>query len=451
MLDTTGESTYRALRHDIIHGRQPPRGRLRLDMLRKTYGASVTTLRETLNRLSGEGLVVAEGQRGFSVAPVTQTEFSDLASLRDLLEGHALRQAFARGDLEWEGRVVGAHHKLDVVEREMLAGNRSRSEQWKRYDKEFHHTLISACNSVEVLAAHSGVFDRYLRYQIVAVIFRGEAAALEHRALLDCALNRDADRATKILSRHITACVEHTLQAGTLDTDAPRPVADPDDDTVAATIWRQLRGDILSGRLAPGMKLRLEQLRTSSGVSVSTLREVLNRLATEDLVLAEGQRGFEVAPVSSENLRELAGLRLLLETRALEDSFRNGDLDWEARILAAWHKLARVETQMEAGERHETQLWKRLDWEFHQALISACGSGVLMHLHGAVFDRYLRYQMIALSFRGNVAAHEHRSLLDAAMARDAPAARAILESHLIGGVEHALSRKTVTENPVCHS
>lgn len=449
MLDTTGESTYRALRNDIVHGRQPPRGRLRLDMLRKTYGASVTTLRETLNRLSGEGLVVSEGQRGFSVAPVTQAEFSDLASLRDLLEGHALRQSFARGDLEWEGRVVGAHHKLDVVEREMLAGNRARSEQWKRYDKEFHQALISACNSTELLAAHSGVFDRYLRYQIIAVIFRGEAAALEHRALQDCALSRDADRATKILTGHITACVDHTLQAGTLDPDPPRPVAREDDDTVAATIWRQLRGDILSGRLAPEMKLRLEQLRTSSGVSVSTLREVLNRLATEGLVLAEGQRGFEVAPVSSENLRELAGLRLLLETRALEDSFRNGNLDWEARILAAWHKLARVEAQMEAGDRRETQLWKRLDWEFHQALISACGSGVLMRLHGAVFDRYLRYQMIALSFRGKVASGEHRGLLDAAMARDAPAACAILAAHLDGGVDHALAGKHFASATKC--
>ncbi|HMO08783.1 MAG TPA: GntR family transcriptional regulator [Paracoccaceae bacterium] len=200
-----------------------------------------------------------------------------------------------------------------------------------------------------------------------------------------------------------------------------------------------MRGDILSGALVPGRKLKLDGLREGYGASVSTLREVLNRLATEGLVIAEGQRGFEVAPVSSANLRELAGLRLLLEEHALADSFRNGDLDWEAHVLAAWHKLAAMERQMERGDTSAAGLWKRRDWEFHQALISACGSGALMHLHGGVFDKYLRYQQIALSFRGAIAAAEHRALLDAALDRDAEAACAVLRRHLLGGVEHALA------------
>lgn len=444
LLDTTGASTYRALRADIIAGREPPRARLRLDRLRQSYGASVTTLRECLNRLAGEGFVLAEGQRGFAVAPVTQDEFRELASLRDVLEGHALRQSFALGDLEWEGRIVGAHHKLEKIEREMLAGNRSRSELWKRYDKEFHHALISACASEELLAAHGGVFDRYLRYQIVAVIFRGEAAAEEHRALLQAALNRDAETAAAILTRHITACVEHTLAAGTLDTGPATPADLTEEDTVAATVFRQLRHDVLSGRLAPGLKLRLESLRTTCGASVSTLREVLNRLATEGLIIAEGQRGFEVAPVSAANLKDLANLRHLLESRALADSFRNGDVEWESRVLAAWHKLSTMETRIETGDRSQIDTWKRYDLEFHQALISACGSASLKGLHSAVLNRYLRYQMIALSFRNAISAREHRALLDAAMSRDATAAGAILQEHLTGGVHHALESGAIS-------
>jgi DNA-binding GntR family transcriptional regulator len=438
MIESSGEDIYRQIRRDVIHGTLAPRARLRLDTLREGYGTSISTLREVLNRLAGEHLVVADGQRGFAVAPVTQTEFRDLALLRELLEVHALRRSFRLGDLEWEGEVVGAWHKLDRIEQRMLVGDRSQPEGWKRYDKEFHNRLISACASDELLAAHASVFDRYLRYQMVAVIFRGAQAAREHRALLDSALTRDTDRAAQVLSSHIAACVEHTAAGGLLAQAENSAESVPPADTVAASVWRRVRGDILLGTLVPGRKLKLDALRDAYGASVSTLREVLTRLASEALVVAEGQRGFEVAPVSTRNLRDLAELRLLVEGQALADSFRHGDVEWEARVVAAYHKLAVMERRMEQGDPLALTDWKRHDWEFHQALISACGSRVLMQLHGGIFDKYLRYQMIALSFRGAIAASEHKALLDAALARDAAGARGILAKHLTGGVEHAL-------------
>ena len=98
---------------------------------------------------------------------------------------------------------------------------------------------------------------------------------------------------------------------------------------------------------------------------------------------------------------------------------------------------------MKEGDRSQTELWKRYDWEFHQALISACGSSVLMETHAAVFDKYLRYQMIALSFRGDIAAKEHRALLDCALERNASRAQELLELHVRGGVEHALATGTI--------
>src|SRR5438067_3361861 len=89
-------------------------------------------------------------------------------------------------------------------------------------------------------------------------------------------------------------------------------------ETVSDDGYRRIRTDIVFGRLRPGQKLRLEGLKEDYGVSVSTLREILNRLAAEGFVLAEGRRGFEVAPISVENLRELAELRLLLEQHAMQ-------------------------------------------------------------------------------------------------------------------------------------
>ena len=216
MATSIADRAYDHIRGDIVFGRLAPGLRLRLDRLAETYGASVSTLREILSRLSSEGLVIAEGQRGFRVAPVSPAGFEDVAAMRLLLETYALPLSFAAGDLEWESRVVAAHHKLAHMEKRIMAGGRDEPELWKRYDREFHQALIEACGSQTLLDLYGGVFDQYLRYQMVAVVFRGEIAAEEHRMLLDCALSRDAGRACEVLDRHVNGCVAFTLDSGAL-------------------------------------------------------------------------------------------------------------------------------------------------------------------------------------------------------------------------------------------
>jgi DNA-binding GntR family transcriptional regulator len=208
---TAGDSAYGRIRADILFGRIAPGQKLRLEALREVYGVGIGTLREILSRLAAEGLVLAEGQRGFEVPPVSAAELRELAELRLLLERHAMAQSFAAGDVEWEGRVVAAHHKLEVVERRMIQGRREEAPAWKRYDIEFHQALISACGSRALMQAHANVFDRYLRYLMVAACFRGDLAANEHRRLRDCALARDAEGASEVLRRHIEDCVSHLV------------------------------------------------------------------------------------------------------------------------------------------------------------------------------------------------------------------------------------------------
>ncbi len=215
--------------------------------------------------------------------------------------------------------------------------------------------------------------------------------------------------------------------------------------SIADSTYDRIKRDIIFGRLAPGEKLKLERLRDRYGTSVSTLREILNRLAAEGFVVAEGQRGFEVAPVSAENLRELSALRQLLKGYALELSFKAGDVDWEGRVLAAHHKLHQMERRMMSDDRSITELWKRYDWEFHQALISACGSRVIMDTHATIFDKYLRYQMLSLTHRGKIAADEHLRLRDAALSHDAAKAREILRVHISAGVEHSLAAEALKD------
>lgn len=210
-------------------------------------------------------------------------------------------------------------------------------------------------------------------------------------------------------------------------------------DSAVERAYGRIRADILRGRLAPGQKLKLDGLREGYGVGVGTLRETLSRLVVERLVVAEGQRGFEVARFSAADLHELAELRLLLEGHALAHAFAAGDVEWEARVVAAHHKLGQMEERLRAGDGAALEAWRGFDAQFHRVLVSACGSRTLMATHAAIFDRYSRYQNLALGFRGDVAVVEHRALLDCALRRDAVAARDILAAHIRGGVTHALA------------
>ncbi len=215
--ESIGKTAYRQIREDIIVGRLAPGQKLKLDRLKEGYGTSVSTLRELLSRLSSEGLIVAEAQRGFEVSPISAADLKEVAAMRELLECHAMEQSFAAGDLEWEGRVVSTHHKLSLVEKQLIAGNKSETDVWKRYDWEFHRALISACGSSALLETHAAVYDKYLRYQMIAFVFRGEIAAQEHRKLLELALERDSRAARKVLAIHIETCIEHTLANGILE------------------------------------------------------------------------------------------------------------------------------------------------------------------------------------------------------------------------------------------
>ncbi len=208
--------------------------------------------------------------------------------------------------------------------------------------------------------------------------------------------------------------------------------------TIGDLTYQRLRGDIVACILPPGQKLRLEGLRERYGAGVSTLREILNRLASEDPVVAEGQKGFSVAPATADDLREIADLRLLLESHAMRQSFDNGNLDWEGRVVSAHYKLASTEKLLLAGQSRQTADWVRYDFEFHNALISACGSKALLDLHAAIFDRFLRYHMLAASFRGAGVVDDHRTLFNFALARDVDGALAMLASHVNRGVEHVL-------------
>lgn len=212
--ETIGEIAYRHIRQHIVNGQLKPGEKLKLNNLKQVYGASVTTLREILNRLAVEELVSAEGQRGFRVADVCDAELRDLADIRILMETHALRQSIELGNLDWEARVVAAHYKLSSLENVLMNNQADAVEQWVESDWGFHYATISACNLPVLARMHASVFDRFARYHMIALDFRGRPAADEHTKLRDLVIQRKADAAVEMLSRHIRSGVEHIVSSG---------------------------------------------------------------------------------------------------------------------------------------------------------------------------------------------------------------------------------------------
>ena len=95
---TLAETAYRKLRNDIIEGVHRPGTKLRVEHLKSDYDVGAGTLREALQLLLNDGLVVAQGHRGFTVAPMSAEDFQDITRTRVMIETEALRQAIALGD-----------------------------------------------------------------------------------------------------------------------------------------------------------------------------------------------------------------------------------------------------------------------------------------------------------------------------------------------------------------
>lgn len=210
--------------------------------------------------------------------------------------------------------------------------------------------------------------------------------------------------------------------------------------TQGSLIYKKIKRDIIFGELKPGEKLKLNTLKQRYNTSLPTLRETLNRLSSEEFVIAPENRGFFVAPVSKEDLTEIANLRVLLECHALEMSIENGDTEWEGNLVSAHYKLQLLEKRMISGDISEKETWKRYDWEFHLALIQACKSKNLLSLHSTLFDKYLRYQLLVLTHRGKQAEEEHRAMFEAALARDSSIAKELLKIHILNGLSHTITR-----------
>ena len=222
-------AVYAGIRADILAGRYAPGAKLSPRTIATEYNVSLSVVREALTRLTEQDLVVAAPQLGFSVVELDIDEVRDISRLRILIEGAGLREAIEHADVEYEARVVASHHRLSRTPYITGHVGESVTDEWVRAHAEYHSALLSACPSprlrdlaaslretAELYRRWSGSFDVHQQPRDVPA---------EHRGLMEAALDRDADRAVDLLTKHINktaALLESYVESG-----GPHDLAEP--------------------------------------------------------------------------------------------------------------------------------------------------------------------------------------------------------------------------------
>lgn len=213
MTSTLATTIGERLRAEIVTGRKGPGVKLLLHEIRAEFNASLSPIREALSRLASEGLVTAEDQRGYRVAPVSRANLGEILELRVLLECRALRASIERGDDAWEAELLAAHHRLSKYE----SGERRMSEleEWEGRHRFFHHRLIAACGSPVQLHFCKTLHDMNDRYRrlFLATHEPDRDVPGEHRAIAQAAIARDAEGACRLLQAHIERTVQNILRS----------------------------------------------------------------------------------------------------------------------------------------------------------------------------------------------------------------------------------------------
>lgn len=190
-------------------------------------------------------------------------------------------------------------------------------------------------------------------------------------------------------------------------------------------VFQELRSLIIRADIAPGERLKVESLKVLLNTGASPIREALSLLTSDQLVERIDQRGFRAAPAGEAHFREILMLRCQLEGIALRASIAAGNNEWEERAVLGHHRLAKV-------SRNDIDHWETLHKEFHRALLTACGSPILLRFCDQLYDLNIRYRFLAGKsgrYGNRDVVQEHADILQAVLDRDADSAVEKLTTH----------------------
>lgn len=198
--ETISSRVLADLRGAILRSELAPGAKINLDHLRVRFDTSISPLREALARLTADGLVLFEDQRGFRVAPVSGAELDDILTMRMTLEVAALRDAIRHGGMDWESNIIRAQHRLSRT------SPASEPAQWLGAHDAFHHALVAGTPRLLQLRTCVMLMDLSRRYRsLTGLVGDGESGPDGHESLAKATLGRDTDDAADRLFRHLEA------------------------------------------------------------------------------------------------------------------------------------------------------------------------------------------------------------------------------------------------------
>jgi len=215
-------------------------------------------------------------------------------------------------------------------------------------------------------------------------------------------------------------------------------VVSPDDPahspSKAAAYW--LRRDIVRGVFEPMERLKVEPLVQFYGVGHSPVREAILLLSSSGLVVHEHQKGYRVAPVSLADYDDVLAVYQRLYKLALTMAIDLGDEAWEERVVVQLHRSVKVAKVLPGGDAQGLERWQRAYSDYHAALLSGCGSPLMLQLLGDTGSRLERYVHLFAdleSDRERDTHAEHRQIVEAVVTRDRDGALALIDRYFATG------------------
>ena len=209
--------------------------------------------------------------------------------------------------------------------------------------------------------------------------------------------------------------------------------------TMRAQAYDAFTRHLLDRRLVAGQFVTQRDLAELVGFPLGAIREMIPRLEAEGLVRALAQRGLQIIGADPRLIHEAFSLRDLLEREALLHYVRTAP---DAAIAAQVAALEEMEAAVRGGGAPATlERAQAVDWGFHDALVDSMGNSLISNLHrvNAIRIRIVMYDRVTLTPESlALALREHRPILMAIQARDAPAASEALRQHLGSARRRAL-------------
>lgn len=203
--------------------------------------------------------------------------------------------------------------------------------------------------------------------------------------------------------------------------------------SLGISVYHDIRRDILLAKLPPCQKLGLKLLTERYNCGASPIREALNQLTVEGWVVRIDKRGFFVSGTSPEDFADILQNRCFLESEALRRSIALGDAAWEERVLLTHFRMSNLDRHEGDPASEVVTAWEAAHRAFHAALISACGSRLLLENCERLYDLNIRYRVLARrkSHSTRKVSEEHDEIKTLTLKRDSAGAVDALVRHYL--------------------